>query len=85
MAPVACRLSPNRVASEIEVRSTPHRREQVLVKLTFSQSLAEISLLAARLGDQIDPDSTRWEFEELVNRGVEPEGNVVQLLQLIPG
>ncbi len=74
---------PDAIVAGIEISVPPRRRESEPVKLAFAvQSIAEVRLIATGLGGQVDPDSTRWEFDGLGHcDGVDPEGNVIQLLE----
>jgi predicted enzyme related to lactoylglutathione lyase len=59
------------------------RREHTPIKLAFEVgSIAAVRELAAGLGGHIDPGASEWEFQDARRcDGVDPEGNVFQLIQ----
>jgi predicted enzyme related to lactoylglutathione lyase len=76
---------PAPIAATIDVSVPPVRRDAIPIKLGFAVSSIEgLRPLVAQLGGWIDPTTTRWEFRGSVHcDGVDPEGNVLQLLEPI--
>jgi predicted enzyme related to lactoylglutathione lyase len=61
----------------------PPRRGDTPVKLGFEvPSIEELRRIAARLGGQVSPADAEWEFRNAVRCDcLDPEGNVIQLVQ----
>ncbi len=76
---------PERIASMIDVAVPPVRREWVPIKLAFAvMSIEALRPRIAELGGLVDPTATGWEFRGSIHcDGVDPEGNVIQLLEPI--
>ncbi len=80
-------LSLVRAAEElwatIEISAPARRRTEVPIKLGFAvRSIEEIRAGAEALGGYIDPPDTAWDFRDFRRcDGVDPEGNVIQLLE----
>jgi predicted enzyme related to lactoylglutathione lyase len=74
---------PERVGETIVLTTPPTRREAVPIKLAFPvHDIEALRPLFAELGGVIDPATTRWEFRGRIHcDGVDPEGNVIQLVQ----
>ena len=67
----------------IEISAPARRRTEVPIKLGFAvRSIEEIRAGAEALGGRIDPPDTAWDFRDVRHcDGVDPEGNVIQLLE----
>lgn len=78
--------APDRIAAGITLSDPPSRRENVPIKLAFGvDSLEDMRPLFAELGGAVDPPQTQWSFRGGIHcDGVDPEGNVLQLVQPIP-
>lgn len=76
---------PKRIGATIDVSVPPVRRERVPIKLAFAvESIEALRPLVAGLGGLVDPTTTQWEFRGARHcDGVDPEGNVIQLLEPI--
>jgi len=76
---------PERIAATINVSVPPVRRAQVPVKLAFPvESIDALRPLVAELGGSVDPTTTQREFRgSILCDGIDPEGNVIQLLEPI--
>lgn len=75
-------VAPDEPAAAIEVAVPPRRRGEAPVKLAFDvPSIEGLRAIVTRLGGQVDPSTTEWDFRG-VRRcdGVDPEGNVIQFL-----
>jgi predicted enzyme related to lactoylglutathione lyase len=74
---------PDTVAAAIGASAPPARRDRTPVKLGFGvPDIEDLRPVIARLGGPLNPSSTTWEFRDLVRCDcLDPEGNVVQLLQ----
>jgi predicted enzyme related to lactoylglutathione lyase len=74
---------PDETAATILVAVPPRRRGEVPVKLTFEvPSIEDLRTMAPSLGGQVDPSTTQWDFRGSRHcDGVDPEGNVIQLLE----
>ena len=74
---------PKRLAATIHLSVPPSRRDQVPVKLAFAvASIVGLRPLVAELGGSVDPTNAQWEFRDSIHvDGVDPEGNVIQLLE----
>jgi hypothetical protein len=70
------------VATTIDISVPARRRTEVPVKLAFPvASIDEVRVSAGALGGLVDPPDTQWAFEGFRRcDGVDPEGNVIQLL-----
>jgi predicted enzyme related to lactoylglutathione lyase len=79
--------APERIAAGITLSDPPLRRENVPIKLAFGvNSLDDLRPVLAELGGAVDPPQTQWSFRGGIHcDGVDPEGNVLQLVQPIPG
>ena len=70
----------------VEPSTSPRRRTKAAIKLGFGvQSIESIRTRAEALGGNIDSPDHEWDFRD-VRRcdGVDPEGNVIQLLKPLP-
>jgi len=69
-------------AAAVPVTAPPARRDRTPVKLAFGvPDIDGLGPLIARLGGKLDPGRA-WEFRGFLRRDcLDPEGNVVQLLQ----
>jgi predicted enzyme related to lactoylglutathione lyase len=76
---------PERIAASIVVSVPPARREEVPIKLAFTVDGIEVLRTRfAELGGMLDPATSQWEFRGGVHcDGVDPEGNVVQLVERV--
>jgi hypothetical protein len=76
---------PERVAATIDVSVPPVRRESVPIKLGFAiVSIEALRPLMAERAGLVDPATTQSEFRGSAHcDAVDPEGNVIQLLELI--
>ena len=76
---------PAHVARTIVVPVPPSRRDNVPTKLAFAvDSIEVLRPLFAELGGVVDPATTQWEFRGGIHcDAVDPEGNVIQLIQPI--
>jgi predicted enzyme related to lactoylglutathione lyase len=76
---------PERVARTAAVSVPPSRRDQVPVKLAFVvDNIENLRPLFTELGGDIDPARSEWEFRGDVHcDAMDPEGNVIQLVQPI--
>jgi predicted enzyme related to lactoylglutathione lyase len=76
---------PEEIADTFEILSPPLRREETAVKLVFDvPGLAAARVRATQLGGMVDPADTEWEFGGWkVCDGHDPEGNVIQLRELL--
>jgi catechol-2,3-dioxygenase len=74
---------PDAVAATIRVSAPPARRDRTPVKLAFPvPDIEDLRPLITQLGGQLDAASTTREFRNLLRCDcLDPEGNVVQLLQ----
>jgi predicted enzyme related to lactoylglutathione lyase len=74
---------PTDLAASIQLGSPPARRTQSPIKLGFAvASVDALVRTLAELGGSVDPPSTAWAHAGVVHRdAVDPEGNVVDLLQ----
>ncbi|ADP80608.1 VOC family protein [Pseudofrankia inefficax] len=72
-----------RSGDAVPTATPPDRRSNTPVKLAFE--VADIEALrpvAGALGGQVSPAATAWEFRDALHCDcVDPEGNVVQLVQ----
>jgi catechol 2,3-dioxygenase-like lactoylglutathione lyase family enzyme len=78
---------PTEVAATFEVTSPPARRADTPMKLSFEvSSLSACQEAVARTKGRVDPDDAVWRFRGSLHLDViDPEGNVLQLLQSEPG
>jgi catechol 2,3-dioxygenase-like lactoylglutathione lyase family enzyme len=76
---------PDEIAAQIQLTDPPTRREQVPVKLAFPVDSIEAGRKVLRhLGGAVDDPATEWEFRGMLRcDAIDPEGNVIQLLQQI--
>jgi hypothetical protein len=74
---------PDHIAATIHISVPPVRRDEVPIKLAFSVgSIEDLRLMVAEMGGLVDPSTTEWEFRGSTHcDGVDPEGNVIQLLE----
>lgn len=72
---------PPHAAQGVNLASSPQRREQAAVKLSFPvASIERARQLAAEHGGALDPAPPRWVVEQQkICDGYDPEGNVFQL------
>jgi predicted enzyme related to lactoylglutathione lyase len=77
--------APERISAGITLSDPPSRRENVPIKLAFGvDSLEDLRPVLAELGGGVDPLQTQWSFRGGIHcDGVDPEGNVLQLVQPI--
>lgn len=71
-------------SKEAEPAATPPvRRSQTPIKLAFEvDSIEAVRSLAADLGGQVEPPESAWTFRNATHcDSVDPEGNVVQLIE----
>jgi predicted enzyme related to lactoylglutathione lyase len=63
----------------------PERRGETPVKLAFTvPDIEELRPLVSELGGGVDPAESTWQFRDSLHCDlVDPEGNVVQLVQLL--
>jgi predicted enzyme related to lactoylglutathione lyase len=76
---------PEQIAATIVVSVPPARREEVPIKLAFTvDSIDVLRTLFAEFGGVVDPATSQWEFRGGMHcDGVDPEGNVLQLVELV--
>jgi predicted enzyme related to lactoylglutathione lyase len=74
---------PDRIAATLHVSVPPRRREETPIKLSFSvDSIEGARLVVAEMGGLVDPRPSEWEFRGSMHcDGVDPEGNVLQLVE----
>jgi predicted enzyme related to lactoylglutathione lyase len=76
---------PEQIAASLVVSDPPARRQEVPIKLAFM--VASIDVLRtpfAEFGGVVDSATSQWEFRGGVHcDGVDPEGNVVQLVERV--
>jgi predicted enzyme related to lactoylglutathione lyase len=74
---------PDEIAAAIHLTAPPRRREGTPIKLAFEvPSIDDLRLTVAGLGGRVDPRETRWDFAGSSHCDcVDPEGNVIQLLE----
>jgi hypothetical protein len=70
-------------AAQIEVPDPPTRRDLSPIKLGFRvRQIEDLRPVFESLGGRLDAGTAAWEFYGFARLdGVDPEGNVVQLLQ----
>jgi predicted enzyme related to lactoylglutathione lyase len=63
--------------------SPPPRRSATAIKLAFEvHNIEVLRPIIASFGGQVEPITSKWEFRDAVHCDcVDPEGNVVQLIQ----
>jgi predicted enzyme related to lactoylglutathione lyase len=73
----------DRVAAAFEIPVPPIRREAVPIKLGFRvESIGDSRPVVVEMGGLVDPISTEWDFRDSRHcDGVDPEGNVFELLE----
>lgn len=78
--------APDRRAAGITLSDPPSRRESVPIKLAFGvDSIDDLRPVLAELGGARRPPQTQWSFAGGIHcDGVDPEGNVLQLVQPTP-
>lgn len=84
---VALVVVPDDIARRLAITVPPARRAEGPIKLAFAvPSIEGARPLVHSLGGSVDPPSTTWEFRGS-RRGdaVDPEGNVIQLVEAAPG
>ena len=76
---------PAEVAARIVIETPPQRRENTALKLVFwVDDLAEARAAAREAGGDLNPPDREWNFQDTVAcDGCDPEGNMIQLRQLI--
>ena len=74
---------PERIAAAIVVSVPPKRREGIPIKLAFGVDGIEVLRpLLTEFGGVVDPATSQWEFRGGIHcDGVDPEGNVLRLVQ----
>jgi hypothetical protein len=77
--------TPDRIAVTIVVTEPPSRRESVPIKLAFAvDSIDALRPVFVQWGGLVDPSATQWAFRGRTHcDGVDPEGNVLQLVEPI--
>jgi predicted enzyme related to lactoylglutathione lyase len=67
----------------VPASTPPARRGETPVKLAFSvRAIDDLRPLVAELGGVVDPSAAAWQFRDALHCDlVDPEGNVVQLVQ----
>lgn len=77
--------TPDPVAETIVMTVPPSRRENVPIKLGFAAvNIDALRPIFLELGGVVDPPETQWAFRGAIHcDGIDPEGNVLQLVQLI--
>lgn len=75
------------IGAAIDISVPARRRAEVPIKPGFAvRSIGEIRATAGAFGGQIDPPGAEWTFRGLRHcDGVDPEGNVIQLLEPLGG
>ena len=75
------------ISAAIDISVPARRRAEVPIKPGFAvRSIEEIRASAGALGGQIDAPGTEWTFRGLRHcDGLDPEGNVIQLLERLGG
>jgi catechol-2,3-dioxygenase len=70
-------------AAEVEAPQRPIRRDWAPIKLGFRvHRIEDLRAVIGRLGGHLGPHTATWEFQHFARLdGVDPEGNVVQLLE----
>ncbi|MFZ6742331.1 hypothetical protein ACO0LC_03815 [Undibacterium sp. JH2W] len=76
---------PDRIANTFQISSPPKRRGEAATKLMLPvASISKAREVAANLGGQIDAVDREWEFQHCrICDGHDPEGNVIQVRELI--
>jgi predicted enzyme related to lactoylglutathione lyase len=76
---------PDEIACTIHLSVPPRRRDGAAIKLAFEvPNIEAVRSAVAKLGGRLDPRETQWDFQGFRHSGgVDPEGNVVQLLEPI--
>jgi len=76
---------PAEVAARIVIETPPQRRENTALKLVFwVDDLGEARAAAREAGGDLNPPDREWNFQDTVAcDGCDPEGNMIQLRQLI--
>jgi predicted enzyme related to lactoylglutathione lyase len=74
---------PDEIAATIHLSVPPRRRDGTPIKLAFEVgTIDDLRSVVHQLGGQVDPGATEWDFRGVRHcDGVDPEGNVIQLLQ----
>ncbi|MBO0834022.1 MAG: glyoxalase/bleomycin resistance/dioxygenase family protein [Actinobacteria bacterium] len=74
---------PEQIAATIALSVPPERRSGVPIKLAFGvRSIDAVRPLLVEFGGVVDPATSQWEFRGGIHcDGVDPEGNVVQLIE----
>ena len=77
---------PAAIAKNIVIRTPPERRENTAFKLAFLvDSLAEARATATAAGGDLNPIAKEWDFQGMrVCDGCDPEGNMIQVRELLP-
>lgn len=78
---------PEALSATLRLSDPPRRRESTPIKLAFEVAdIAALRAVVAEAGGRVDPAASAWEFRGLVHvDGTDPEGNVVQLREAVPG
>lgn len=78
---------PPVIAQNLAIDQPPVRRDDIPVKLVFTTpSLARVRLLARTLGGELDGPEEEWQGPYFrACDGFDPEGNVVQWREPLPG
>jgi predicted enzyme related to lactoylglutathione lyase len=76
---------PEQIAATIVVSVPPVRREEVPIKLALLvDSIDALRPLFAEFGGVVDSATSQWEFRGGIHcDGLDPEGNVLQLVELV--
>jgi predicted enzyme related to lactoylglutathione lyase len=74
---------PEQIAAAIVASVPPLRREGVPMKLAFGvDGIDALPMRFFQFGGVVAPATSQWEFRDAIHcGGVDPEGNVVQLVQ----
>jgi hypothetical protein len=75
---------PEKIALEIEISSSPVRRENTAIKVVFFvSSISAARAAAIDFDGQLNPSEQEWTFQgHRVCDGFDPEGNVVQFREI---
>ena len=78
-------VGPDAIATTIHIAVPPRRRAEAAIKLAFEvPSIDDLRARVAALGGHVDSTTTEWEFRGFRRcDGLDPEGNVIQLLETI--
>jgi predicted enzyme related to lactoylglutathione lyase len=76
---------PDEIARGIQLATPPRRRHHAPIKLAFVvPNIEAVRSVVAGRGGRLDPRETQWDFRGFRHcDGVDPEGNVMELLEPI--